>query len=584
MKMTMLVLCGCVGLGACGSLYEGGRAPGERVMETGAPPEAETILFVEEVLGLGEDLRGRQAIVIRDGRIVDVTTRSGALQYRGVDTVLRSYPGARALPGLVDAHAHIAGLGKALDTVDLRGARSYGEVLRRCRDAAAQLPEGVWLEGRGWDQNLWPDARLPVHDDLSQLFPERPVWLRRVDGHAALANAAAMQRSGIRKETRAPEGGRILRKPNGEPTGVFVDLAMELISRQLPREDGRLLERRLLLAHDELVRLGFTRIHDAGVSPTMWRILKKLESEGRWKLGVYGMWTAPGKGRDPRAPEDPGKRARLRMAAVKLYADGALGSRGAALLEPYSDEPDHDGLLTIDEAELERLIRRCAELGLQPCVHAIGDRANRLVLDVYERALSAEQRRELRPRIEHAQVLSAEDLPRFAQLGVLASMQPTHLTSDMPWAPQRLGAERVRYAYAFRDLIESGAHISFGSDFPVEPAAPFDGFFAAMTTIPPARPSAEPLRSDQRVSATEALRGFTSEAAYAAGEEEVRGRIAKGFEADLTIVDRNVLKVGAGAVLGTRVLATFIHGERVFGVRSEEEGEGKNGERKEPPQ
>ncbi len=555
---------------ACDSFYDGGREPGSDPELGEVPEPASEILLLREILGPKGVLPGLNAIILRDGRIVDVTTRVAALQYRGAKTRISEYPGGRALPGLCDAHGHLAGLGKSLETVNLRGARSYDELLRRCEAAAAQLPEGAWLEGRGWDQNLWPEQRMPTHDRLSERFPRRPVWLRRIDGHAGLANAEAMRRAGIGAKTPAPEGGRILHKAGGEPSGVFVDHAMSLISRQLPRVDARALERRLLLAQQHCFELGITRVHDAGVGFAQKRILEELERQGRWKLGVYAMWGAPGYGREPLAVSDPGVRARLRYRAVKLYADGALGSRGAALLSEYSDEPGNLGLLTLKREELARIVRRCAALGLQPCVHAIGDRANRMVLDVYEQELTAEQRAALRPRIEHAQVLSLQDLPRFARLGVLASMQPTHLSSDMPWAPTRLGAERVKGAYAFRTLLEAGVHVPFGSDFPVEPASIFDGLFAAMTTCSPRKPRGPALRPDQQLDPGRALAGFTSEAAYAAHEEGVRGRIAKGYEGDLTIVDRNLFAVRPGAILGTQVLATYVGGERVY-----VEGEGE---------
>ncbi len=569
---SVVPLAFCLSVLSCRPLYDGGREDRRATKgATSIQDPADLIVLGESLVGV--DGQALDAVVLRGGRIVAVTSRSGALRFKGVRTVVHEYPGARILPGLTDAHGHLLGLGKALEVADLRGATSYEELLRRLDRAAKLLPPGSWLEGRSWDQNLWADKRLPDHLLLSKRFPDRPVWLRRVDGHAGLANAKAMELAGISARTKDPKGGKIQRFQDRKPTGVFIDNAMGLISRLLPMADQRAVRRRFLLAQKHCLSKGLTRVHDAGISPSRARLLRRLEQEGLWKLGVYGMWSAPGSHGQPAQPDDPGPRALLRFRAIKLYADGALGSRGAALLAPYSDDPGNTGLLTTEPAELERLIRAAADRGLQPCVHAIGDRANRLVLDLYERVLSREQRASLRPRIEHAQVVAISDLPRFRQLGVIASMQPTHLTSDMPWAPARVGPQRVPGAYAFKTLLSMGTRLAFGSDFPVEKANPADGLFAAITTRPPSNPEAAPLRKDQRMSATDALAAFTTGAAYAAFEEGVRGKLAKGYEGDLTVLDRDPTRSRPEAILGVRVLATYVKGRLAFSANNEPEEE-----------
>ncbi len=543
----------------------GGR-PGPVLRDAKTFPEADLLILAARVHRL-DGKPGGTAVVIRGSRIVAVTTHDGALRYRGGRTRIERLPGGHVFPGIQDAHGHLASLGAK--GVDLRGTRSMAELVDRVTAFAARVPAGQWILGRGWDQNLWPGKRMPDHRELSLRVTKHPVLLRRVDGHAALVNARALELAGVDRSTKAPDGGRILRLESGAPSGVFVDRAMQLVARHVSRGSGLpgpAMAAQLLAAQKACLRVGITRVHDAGVSAAARRAMRELERDGRWKLGVYGMLPAPSSADALPALEDPDPRARIRFRAVKLYADGALGSRGAALLEDYTDEKGNRGLLTTPVQVLRAQVDWCRARGYQPCIHAIGDRANRIVLDAYEQILSAAERTALRPRIEHAQVLAAVDAPRLARLGVLASMQPTHLTTDMPWAPARLGPDRVRGAYAFKTLLEGGTHLCFGSDFPVEPENPFEGVFAAITTRPPSDPGHAPLRPDQALSRVQALRAFTTGAAFAAFEESVRGRISPGFEADLTVVDRDLLDpdVPAEAILATKVLVTVVGGEVVY--------------------
>jgi predicted amidohydrolase YtcJ len=479
--------------------------------------------------------------------------------------------GATALPGLQDAHGHVEGLGEALETVDLRGASSYEEVIARVAERAKDTPRGAWIRGRGWDQNLWSVKEFPHHAALSAATPEHPVLLERVDGHATLANALAMRAAGVDRawssEGELP-GVRVLLDSERRPTGVFVDAAAAPLERAAPRSDRATSERRWLAAQEHLLALGLTCVHDMGVSPSTVERLQGLRDDGRLELrlveylsGGAGLRAEDMRG-FPLAPDDLDL---LSVPGVKLYADGALGSRGAALLEPYHDESSHRGLMVTDPAALRAAIAVCADAGLQPAVHAIGDRANRVVLDAFEERGRADAKfRELRPRIEHAQVVAPEDWPRFAALGVIASMQPTHATSDMPWAPQRLGAARVEGAYAWRRLARTPDELAFGSDFPVERANPFEGLYAAITCASPEGDPPDGYRPDQRLSAAEALAAFTLGAARAAHQEDRRGTLLPGYFADLTVVDIDPLTCEPAQLLRARVMMTVINGEVVY--------------------
>ncbi|MEZ5989166.1 MAG: amidohydrolase [Planctomycetota bacterium] len=543
---------------ACDSLYEGSVDDDVlRKMEPGQVPTADLILLVERVHDLVEPERGGNAIAIQGDRILAVTDRVGVLRFRGAATRIREYPGAHAFPGLVDAHGHLLGLGASLEELALGDLRDLHDLVARVAATAASRPKGSWILGRGWDQNRWPDKAMPDHHELSLAVPDHPVLLTRVDGHAVLANAKALALAGIDARTPDPDGGRILRDGAGEPTGVLVDYATSLVARLVPPTGLERVDARLLAAQEHLLSLGLTRVHDAGIGPIVRRRLEALRDAGAWTLGVYGMLTPPAGGL-PDLDESPPE-ALLRFRAVKLYADGALGSRGAALLAPYADEPGTSGLLVTPPEELLARIREARAKGYQPCVHAIGDRANRIVLEAYREVYGAGLAK-ARPRIEHVQVLAPEDLEAFPATGVVASMQPTHLTSDMPWAPARLGPARIAGAYAFRTLADAGAPLAFGSDFPVEPASPFEGLFAAVTTVPPRDPRGAPLRPDQRMPRLGALRAFVLGPAFAAFEEDVRGRVRGGWVADLTIVDRDLVTVPDEALLGTLVLATVVAG------------------------
>lgn len=505
------------------------------------------------------------ALWVRDGRVLALgdEARAAAQEARGQEIDL---DGAFAVPGLQDAHAHLEGLGKALETVDLRGAASYAELIERVAAQAERQPAGTWIEGRGWDQNLWPDKRFPHHAELSARVSEHPVFLRRVDGHAALVNGLALAAAGLDGARDVP-GGEVLLDDSGAPTGVLVDAAMEIVGAVLPDADPAARERRLLAAQAACLAAGLTAVHDMGVDPWTVETIARLSAEGRWHLrtGAYISMGAQTTRSDlsgfPRAPDAHDV---LWASGVKLYVDGALGSRGAALLEDYSDRPGSRGLLLMEPADFARQVALCAELGLQPATHAIGDRGNRLVLDVYERALSESGGfGGLRPRVEHAQVVAPQDWGRFDALDVVASMQPTHCTSDMGWAVERLGEERALGAYAWRRLKLDPGRIAGGSDFPVESENPLLGLYAARTRQDAQGQPAGGFFGDQVLSPEEALAVFTFGAASAVGQSDRRGRLEPGYGADLTVLDVDPVRGAARDLLAARVLKTVINGRVV---------------------
>jgi len=546
---------------SCGSQKPGG-SPDP------ATPEqeiAELVLVGGDILTMNIERPRASAVAVSQGRFLFVGSNEGARAHVGPNTRVIELEGRTVTPGLVDAHCHLYGLGKALDSVDLRASASAAEAAKRAAKFAADLPEGAWVTGRGWDQNLWTEKEFPTAAELDAVLASRPVALRRVDGHALWANSVALKIAGVTAATREVSGGKIVRDTKGVPTGVFVDSAMSLVESKIPAANESLIERRILLAIDAAVAAGITEVHEMGISDETLAVYQRLEAEGRLPLRVYAVLAgelsdALELDKREKIIDDSGKR-HLTVRAMKLFADGALGSRGAALLQPYSDKPEERGLWVTSPEDLTRAAEAAAAAGWQLAVHAIGDAANRAVLDAFETAL-AERPGDHRFRVEHAQVLAPADLPRFAKLGVLASMQPTHATSDMPWAGERLGEERIVGAYAWRSLLDSGAHVPFGSDFPVEKVPPLLGVYAAVTRADEAGSPEGGWTPNERISLEEALAGFTREAAYAGFAEGQRGQIRTGYAADLTVYDRGLTP--DRSILSTEISVTMVAGEPVF--------------------
>jgi predicted amidohydrolase YtcJ len=535
-----------------------------------ATPPANLLLEGATVYVSPDAPPARLSILVRQGSIAFVGEASEARrQAAGASAI--DLTGRVILPGLADAHGHLEGLGQALEIADLRGAADAEEAGRRMAAMAARLPQGAWVEGRGWDQNRWPGADFPDAGVLDRAVPGRPALARRVDGHALWVNSAALKAAGVTASTKDPDGGRILRRPDGSPSGVLVDNAMALVWKVRPASTPADTERWLLAAMKACARVGLTEVQDASAyGPPAISILERLSSRGELPIRVYAT-VSPDEKTLPGAFRRGSRIGKgsdfLTVRAVKAYADGALGSRGAAMLAPYSDEAGWLGLPVMPPARLDELALAARKNGWQLWIHAIGDRGNRTSLDAFHKAALAVPDAppgSARPRIEHAQVVSLADLPRFASEGVIASMQPTHATSDMSWAEKRIGPERLVGAYAWKSLLRSGARLAGGSDFPVESEDPRLGFYAAVTRQDlQGRPEGG-WTPAEKLSRAEALALFTTGAAYAAFEEDRRGRIAPGFEADLTVLGADPMTVPASTIPSVPVVLTLVGGRVTF--------------------
>ncbi|HMI44876.1 MAG TPA: amidohydrolase family protein [Gemmatimonadaceae bacterium] len=512
------------------------------------------------------------ALAVRGGRVLFVGSDAEARVLANASTRVIDLNGKTVIPGIVDAHAHLLGLGNTLARVNLAGSTSYDEVIDRVKGFSKDVKPGEWILGRGWDQNRWTSKEFPTHDALSRAFPNNPVVLTRIDGHALLANAKAMELARVSAATADPEGGRIMRLASGAPSGVFVDKAQSLIGRAVPQPTRADTRKAILAAITESNRWGLTGVHDAGESAETIGIFEELAKAGSYNLRNYVMLSDPGEPGSPAAVRNPYLRrgpqsalydGHLWVRAIKLYADGALGSRGAALLAPYADEPTNSGLLVSRPEHLRAWAETALRSGFQVNVHAIGDRGNRIVLDAFESALRTVPRADHRFRIEHAQVLSPEDIPRFAKLGVIPSMQPTHQTSDMRWAETRVGPQRIRGAYAWRSLLNTGVVIPSGTDFPVEEVNPLLTFHAAVTRQDPTNWPVGGWYPEQKMTREEALQSMTIWPAYAGFQESMLGSLTPGKYADFVVLDRDIMLIPDTEILATRVVSTWIGGKRV---------------------
>ena len=523
------------------------------------------------------------ALAVRGGRVLFIGSDAEAKVLANASTRVIDLHGSTVLPGFTDAHAHLLGLGNLLRRVNLAGSTSYQEVIDRVKSWAKDTKPGEWILGRGWDQNRWATKEFPTHEALSRAFANNPVVLTRIDGHALLANAKAMELAHVTAATVEPSGGRIIRLPSGAPSGVFIDNAQSLIGlfrgsesatgRAMPASTRADTRKAILAAIAECNRWGLTGIHDPGENAETISIYEELAKAGNYNLRNYVMISDPGEPGSPaalrnpylqRGPQSALYDGHLWIRALKLYADGALGSRGAALLAPYSDDPTNTGLLVSQPEHIRAWAEWALKRGFQVNVHAIGDRGNRNVLDAFESALKANPKADHRFRIEHAQVISAQDIPRFAKLGVIPSMQATHQTSDMRWAEARVGPERIRGAYAWRSLLNTGVVIPNGTDFPVEEVNPLLTFHAAVTRQDPTNWPAGGWYPEQKMTREEALQSMTIWPAYAGFQESMLGSLSPGKYADFVVLDRDIMRVPDTEILGTRVTSTWIGGKRVY--------------------
>ncbi|MCE2803108.1 MAG: amidohydrolase [Gemmatimonadetes bacterium] len=507
------------------------------------------------------------AMAIRGGRVVFVGDRAGAKALTGAATQVLDLDGQTVIPGMTDAHAHVLGLGQSLRNVDLVGTTSYDAVIARVVERAMQTPKGEWIIGRGWDQNDWGDTRWPSHEALSRAVPDHPVYLERVDGHAAVVNALAMQRAGLTRATKDPSGGQIIRDARGEPIGVLVDNAQSLVERSIPAATRAQVKGMIAAAITEMHRWGLTGVHDAGASAQTLELYEELGGEGALDMRLYAMISDHAPTLEAwfrRGPQSGLFDGRLWVRSIKLYQDGALGSRGAALLEPYSDDASTSGLLVSAPAHIREVADHALVAGFQVNTHAIGDRGNRLVLDAYQAALAARPTADHRFRVEHAQILHSDDIPRFAALGVIPSMQASHQTSDMYWAGNRLGETRLRGAYAWRSLLETGTIIPNGSDFPVEYVDPLISFKASVSRQDAKGWPVGGWFPEQRMTREEALKSMTIWPAYAAFQERELGSLTPGKHADFVVLDQDLLRIPDAMLSQVRVRSTWFAGRKVY--------------------
>ena len=511
-----------------------------------------------------------EAVAVRGNRIVAVGSNADVRALVGPKTRVMDLAGRTVIPGFDDSHAHLLGIGFARLDVDLVGTRSFGEVVDRVAQAVKTRRPGEWIRGRGWHEGKWaapaPGAvrGFPTHEALTAVSPDNPVVLGRADGHAVLANAKAMAVKGVSAETKPPAGGEIIRTSAGEVTGVFVDNAEGLV--EPPERATEEIRRALDLAMEECLAKGVTSLTDAGASVDVIGLYEETAAAGRLRTRLYvmaaGLETMKALGR-PRTGLGGGM---LTVRAAKLYADGALGSRGAALLEPYSDDPGNSGLLVTPPGGILEAARFALAHGFQVGTHAIGDRANRIVLDAYETAFrESPGAKDPRFRVEHAQILDAADIPRFGRLGVLAAMQGIHCPSDRPWAATRLGDARVAEgAYVWRKLLDTGARILNGTDAPVEDLSPIQSFHASVTRQDASGHPPGGFDADQKLTRAEALRTMTLDAAFGSFAEKEKGTIEKGKLADLVVLSQDILSVPDDALMKTEVLATIVDGKVLY--------------------
>lgn len=508
-----------------------------------------------------------EALAVRAGRVEFVGDARGALTLKGPQTRVIDLDGRTVIPGMIDAHGHVAELGQTLAIVDLSGASSYDEVIARVVAKVKTVAPGVWVTGHGWDQNRWADTRFPTHEKLSAATPNNPVLLERIDGHANLANRKAMEAAGVTAATKAPAGGRIEHLADGSPSGVFVDNAQVLTQHVVPVPTHDELKRQLENAIADLHRWGLTGVDDAGEPQAVLDMYEELGRAGMLNSRIYAMVgddsTAIARA-FARGPQSGLYGGTLWIRSIKLYADGAMGSRGAALLEPYSDDPGNSGLLKSTPAHLLDVATRALRAGFQVCTHAIGDRGNRVALDAYEAALAAVPTADHRFRIEHAQNLHYSDIPRFAKLGVIPSMQTSHQTSDMYWVGTRLGVSRLPGAYAWRSLLNTGVIIPNGTDFPVEKVNPIISFHAAVSRQDANNWPPGGWFPEQRMTRDEALKAMTIWPAYAAFQEHDLGSLTPGKYADFVVLDQDIMRAPFETILATHVLSTWVGGKMVY--------------------
>jgi predicted amidohydrolase YtcJ len=534
---------------------------------------ADTVFTNGNVYTANDNQAHAQAIAVQGERIVFVGSNEGAQKFVGKNTRVVDLKGATVLPGFTDSHQHLAGVGAREMTLNLEGIVTLQDFLAAVKQRVDQAKPGAWVTGRGWIETFWKPPVFPTRWDLDKVSPNNPVSLTRADGHASVVNSAALKIAGIGKDTKNPFGGEISKdRKTGELTGMLLDAAQGLVRRHIPQASAADAEQAILLGVQRDLSLGWTQIQDAGGSYQDIELYQKLYGEGKIKLRIYKSVHGPGPSAEKLLSGGAVVGAfgnRFNARSIKVVSDGALGSKGAALLEPYNDAHDTSGFLTVKESDLEPMLVMALKNGIQVETHAIGDRANRFILDQYEKAFNAVPVAERkvgdpRWRVEHAQVVNPTDIPRFAKLGVIPSMQPSHAIGDLHFAPSRVGIKRLEGAYAWQSFIKSGVVVPGGSDAPVERGEPMIEFYAAVTRKDQKGFTGEGWHPEEAVTRAQALKMFTIWPAYAAFEETLRGSIEVKKLADFTILSADIMKIPEAEILKTRNVMTVIGGEIVY--------------------
>lgn len=529
-------------------------------MSTQAMTKGKTLYFNAKIY-TGQDIHRGDAFIVSEGRFLKIGPKSMLDSLMDKDDAMVDLNGLLVMPGFIESHAHLLGLGQSRINLDLRGL-SKALIIEKVKKQAVEQKANTWIKGRGWDQNLWEEKEFPCALDLKGV--SSPVYLRRVDGHAAWFNDVALKIAGIDKNTKDPEGGVIIRDQNGNPTGVFIDNAIELVTRHVDNPSLAEQEIYLDLAMKEALSFGITSFHDAGASRKELELYQDYNQKNKLLLRIYAMID----GTDQQLVDDflkkgPLKSDFLTIRSIKYFADGALGSRGASLLEDYEDDKGNSGLLLMEEADLVKKTKNALQHGFQVATHAIGDKANREVLNAYQEALKGHVAKEARLRVEHAQLVDPLDHYRFKELSIVASMQPIHCTSDMAWVDERIGKRLKDRAYPWQSLLEKGAVLAFGSDAPVEDINPIKGIYAAVSRKNPEEEK-DSFMPEERLSLAQALNGYFLGAAFSEFSEDVKGQIAEGFFADFVVFDTDILHPTKNTFLQARPLMTVVNGQKVY--------------------
>ena len=536
-------------------------------------PPADLVFKNGNIYTVNERQPTAEAVAVKGDRIIFVGSNRAAQNYVGKNTRVIDLGGRTMVPGMTDAHHHLSGVGFREMTLNLEGLTSLEAFLAKVKERVDRKQPGEWITGRGWIETFWTPQVFPTRWDLDKIAPNNPVFLDRADGHGAVANSAALKIAGVDKNTPSPFGGEVSKdKQSGEPNGMMLDAAQDLIQHHIPGTTAAEAERAIILGVQRDISLGWTQVQDPGGSYADVAIDEKLYSEGKIKLRIYKALSAPGPEARRLFNDGPIIGAhgnRLTVRTLKLYADGSLGSRSAALLAPYSDKPDTSGFLTIKEEDLQPVLQAALRKGIQIETHAIGDRGNRFILDQYEKAMNAVPKtewkiKEPRWRVEHSQIVNPADIPRFKKLGIIPSMQPSHAIGDLHFAPKRLGMDRLAGAYAWQSFIKSGSIVPGGSDAPVERGEPMIEFYAAVARKDMKGFTGEGWHPEEAATREQALKMFTAWPAYAAFEETLRGTIEVGKLADFSIFSADIIKIPEMEILKTRCVMTVIGGEIVY--------------------